>query len=172
MRRPERRKTILRRVAWLREAIPALTLRTTLIVGFPGETDEDFREMLDLLEEIQFQHVGAFTYSVEEGTPAADMAGQVDDAVKNERLEELMQVQQGISLDRNLERIGVAETVLVDTVSGDDPTRGTGRTAGQALEIDGVTHLSSLVALQAGTFVRAEVTDGGEYDLEAAVLPS
>ena len=73
MRRPERRETIVERVGWLREAIPDLTLRTTVIVGFPGETDQDFREMLDLLEDVQFERVGAFTYSIEEGTRAADL---------------------------------------------------------------------------------------------------
>jgi ribosomal protein S12 methylthiotransferase len=169
MRRPERRRTILERVAWLREAIPDLTLRTTLIVGFPGETDQDFKEMLDLLEEIRFQHVGAFTYSIEDGTRAADMAEQVPEALKHERLEELMQVQQGISLDRNLERVGAVETVLVDSITPEDPTRGTGRTMGQALDIDGVTHLTAREPMVAGTFVRARITDGGEFDLEALV---
>ncbi len=172
MRRPERRRTILERVAWLRDAIPDLTLRTTLIVGFPGETDQDFREMLDLLEEIRFQHVGAFTYSIEDGTRAADMADQVPAALKHERLEELMQVQQGISLDRNLERVGAVETVLVDSVTADDPTRGTGRTMGQALDIDGVTHLTSPEPMVAGTFVHARIADGGEFDLEAVVAES
>ncbi len=106
MRRPERRRTILERVAWLRDAVPDLTLRTTVIVGFPGETEEDFREMLDLLEEVEFDRVGAFTYSVEEGTRAAAMDGHVPTEEKEERLERLMEVQRGISFDRNLALVG------------------------------------------------------------------
>lgn len=172
MRRPERRATIRERVAWLRDAIPELTLRTTLIVGFPGETEDDFQEMLDLLEEIRFQHVGAFTYSVEEGTRAAEMPNQVPDDVKNERLEELMERQRGISLDCNLDRVGSVASVLVDTVSAEDPTAGAGRTVGQGLDIDGVTHLVSPVPLRTGTFVRCRITDGDDLDLEAVVLPS
>ena len=122
MRRPERRKTILERVAWLRDAIPDLTLRTTVIVGFPGETATDVREMLDLLEEIEFDRVGAFTYSVEGGTRAADMDGHLDEAEKNDRLEELMEIQRGISFDRNQELVGRTFRALIDQVVEDDPS--------------------------------------------------
>jgi ribosomal protein S12 methylthiotransferase len=170
MRRPERRATILERVGWLREVIPDLTLRTTLIVGFPGETDEDFRQMLDLLDEIRFQHVGAFTYSVEEGTPAAAMEEQVPDAVKHERLEELLDHQRAISQERNQERVGRTETVLVDQ-AGPAAGQGVGRTAGQALDIDGLTHLSGLARGREGRFVQVEIADAGEYDLEGTVVP-
>jgi ribosomal protein S12 methylthiotransferase len=170
MRRPERRASILERVGWLREAIPDLTLRTTLIVGFPDETDEDFRQMLDLLDEIRFQHVGAFTYSVEEGTRAAAMEAQVPATLKRERLEELQDHQRAISLERNRERVGRSEKVLVDR-TGPTAGRGAGRTAGQALDIDGLTHLTGLAAGQAGRFVRVEITDAGEHDLEGAVSP-
>src|SRR5687767_6698601 len=93
MRRPERQRTIRERVQWLRDAVPDLSLRTTLIVGFPGETDDDFEQMVDLLEEIRFDYVGAFTYSTEEGTLAADMSEQVEDDVKRERLERLLDIQ-------------------------------------------------------------------------------
>ena len=88
MRRPERQAVIRERVAWIREAVPDVTLRTTVIVGFPGESEDDFRLMLDLLEELSFDRVGAFTYSVEDGTPAADMPDQIPDSLKRERLEE------------------------------------------------------------------------------------
>src|SRR5687767_7931218 len=106
MRRPERQRTIRERVQWLRDAVPDLSLRTTMIVGFPGETDEDFEEMLELLEEIGFDYIGAFPYSVEEGTLAATMPGQVDEDVARERLERLMDVQRGISMARNETRVG------------------------------------------------------------------
>lgn len=145
MRRPERQRTIRERVGWLREAIPDLTLRTTVIVGFPGETDEDFGELLDLLEEIRFDRVGAFTYSPEEGTPAAGMDGQLPESLKQERLDVLMDVQRSISFERNLEQVGSVRTVLVDRLlEGDeaDPEfAATGRTEGQAVDVDGATNL-------------------------------
>src|SRR5690606_27308545 len=106
MRRPERQSTIRERAAWLRDAIPDVALRTTVIVGFPGETDEEFEDMLGLLEEIRFDHLGAFAYSEEEDTPAATMGGQVEADVKRERLERLMDVQRTISQDSNERWLG------------------------------------------------------------------
>ena len=120
MRRPERQAVIRERVAWMREAVPDVTLRTTVIVGFPRESEDDFRSMLDLLEELSFDRVGAFTYSVEDGTPAADMPDQVPDSLKRERLEELMDVQRMISSERNEALIGRRFRALVDEVL-DDP---------------------------------------------------
>ncbi|HSG06791.1 MAG TPA: 30S ribosomal protein S12 methylthiotransferase RimO [Longimicrobiales bacterium] len=170
MRRPERRKTILERVAWLRDAIPDLTLRTTVIVGFPGETDKDFREMLDLLEEVEFDRVGAFTYSVEEGTRAADMEGQVPGDVRDERLEELMELQRGISFDRNLALIGRTMTALVDQTVDDDPEFGAvARTVAQALDVDGVTNIRGGGELVPGSMVQVEIVDALDYDLVAEV---
>lgn len=171
MRRPERQKTIRERVGWLREAIPGLTLRTTVIVGFPGETDDDFRAMLDLLEEIAFERVGAFTYSVEEGTRAAEMDGQVPDDVMEERLEEVMELQRGISFDRNLELVGSTTTVLVDQRVDDDPDfAGVGRTVGQAVDVDGVTHLRSGSLLSPGDMIEARIVEAMDYDLVAEVV--
>ena len=171
MRRPERQKTIRERVGWLRDAIPGLTLRTTVIVGFPGETDDDFRDMLDLLEEIAFERVGAFTYSVEEGTRAADMPGQVPQDVMEERLEEVMELQRGISFDRNLELVGSTATVLVDQrVDGDPDFTAVGRTAGQAVDVDGVTHLRATTAVSPGDMVEARIVEAMDYDLLAEVM--
>ncbi len=170
MRRPERRATILERVAWLREAIPDLTLRTTVIVGFPGETDEDFRQMLDLLERIEFERVGAFTYSVEEGTRAAEMDGHVPEEVMRERMEELTELQRGISLDRNLALVGRTFPALVDDLVDDDPEfDAVARTVGQALDVDGVTHLSGGGGLEPGAMVEVEIVDARDYDLVAEV---
>ena len=141
MRRPERRETIRERVGWLSDAIPDLTLRTTVIVGFPGEEDDDFKEMLDLLEEIRFERVGAFTYSAEEGTRAADMGGQLEQVVMNERLEELMEVQRDISFEKNFALVGQRTTALVDhRLEGDEEFVAVARTVAQALEVDGVTN--------------------------------
>lgn len=173
MRRPERRKTIRERVALLRDAIPGLTLRTTLIVGFPGESEQDFREMLDLLEELRFDRVGAFAYSPEEDTPAASMPEQVPEAVRRERLEELLDVQRTIGLERNLELVGSVRTALVDRPADDDPDYAwVARTEGQAVDVDGVTWVQPPGAedLKPGDFVRLEIVDAGEHDLVARVV--
>ncbi len=166
MRRPERQGTIRERVGWLREAVPDLTLRTTVIVGFPGETDDDFRQMLDLLDEVRFERVGAFPYSVEEGTRAAEMPGRVPDDIVQERLEEVMELQRIVSLERNLEGVGRRVEVLVDTVLDDDPEFvGVGRTVGQAVDVDGVTHLRGARGLRAGDLIVGTVKEAFDYDL-------
>ncbi len=174
MRRPERRSVIRERVAWLRDAIPDLTLRTTVIVGFPGERDDDFREMLDLLEEIRFDRVGAFTYSVEDGTPAAEMPDQVPDSLMRERLEEVMDLQRMISAGRNAELVGRRMQTLIDDVVDDpgplgDAARGrpvgVARTVGQAIDVDGVTNLHPDPGLKPGEFVTVDIVDALDYDL-------
>ena len=165
MRRPERQHTIRERVRWLREAIPDLSLRTTLIVGFPGETAEDFEAMCDLLEEIRFDYIGAFPYSVEEGTLAAEMPGQVDEETRRERLEQLLDVQRGISLARNEARVGSEQLVLIDKVEG----VAIGRTRGQALEVDGVVTIDHPGAVQSGDFVTVRITDAAEQDLVGTI---
>lgn len=168
MRRPERRATILERVAWLRDALPDLALRTTVIVGFPGETDEEFEALLELLEQVRFDQVGAFAYSTEEGTRAADMPDQLPTAVKRERLERLLDVQRGISMECNEQRIGRVMRVLVDRVE-DDGTL-VARTKGQALEVDGVTLVRSTNGgARPGTFVHARIVDAQEQDLSAEI---
>ena len=170
MRRPERRATIRERVRWLRDAVPDVTPRTTVIVGFPGETDEDFREMLDLLEEVRFERVGAFTYSVEEGTRAAEMGERVSRELMDERMEELMEVQRGISFDANLSLVGRRVRALVDQrLPDDDDYDAVGRTPGQALDIDGVTNLLGAGALEPGTMLDVEIVDALDYDLVAEV---
>ena len=181
MRRPERQAVIRERVAWMREAVPDVTLRTTVIVGFPGESEDDFRSMLDLLEELSFDRVGAFTYSVEDGTPAADMPDQIPDSLKRERLEELMDVQRMISSERNEALIGRRFRALVDEVLNDPGPLavtaagrpvGVARTVGQAIEVDGVTHVHPFHGLAPGQFVTVEIEDAEEYDLIARVVES
>jgi ribosomal protein S12 methylthiotransferase len=166
MRRPERQRTIRERVSWLRDAVPDLSLRTTLIVGFPGETDNDFEEMVDLLEEIRFDYIGAFPYSVEEGTRAANMADQVDEDVKRERMERLLDVQRGISLERNEARVGTTQLVLIDKVDG----VAVGRTRGQALEVDGVVTIADPGACESGDFVNVAITEAVEQDLAGVIV--
>ena len=168
MRRPERRATIRERVSWLRAAVPDLTLRTTVIVGFPGETEEDHRELLDLLEEVQFDRVGAFTYSLEEGTRAAELDGHVPAELASERLEELMDLQRSISFERNLALVGRTARALVDErLEEEDDHVAVLRTSGQALDIDGVTHLRGPAGVDPGTFVEVEIVDALDYDLIA-----
>lgn len=170
MRRPERQATIRERVRWLRDAVPNLTLRTTVIVGFPGETEEDFRAMLDLLEELRLDRVGAFTYSVEEGTLAAGMSGHLPEEEKRERLEALMDLQREISFESNLSQVGTRTTALVDRVVEDDPEFAfQARTVGQALDVDGVTHLYPADDVAPGDLVEVEILDALDYDLIASL---
>jgi ribosomal protein S12 methylthiotransferase len=110
MRRPERKRTIRDRVARFREAVPGVAIRTTCIVGFPGETDQDFDELLEFLEETQFDRVGAFTYSPQEGTHAAGMVDDVPEPLKRERLERLTELQRSITADRYENRHRIART--------------------------------------------------------------
>ena len=179
MRRSERRATIVERVGWLRSALPQITLRTTVMVGFPGETDEEYEALLELLEEVRFDRVGAFPYSEEEGTVAAALPDQVPATVKRERLEHLLEMQRGITLERNEQWVGRATEVLIDSVTGRDarvgtvPERGAvGRTRGQALEVDGVVHIADGRGLQAGEFVRVRITEALEDDLIGVISGS
>jgi ribosomal protein S12 methylthiotransferase len=167
MRRPERQTTIRERVQWLRAAVPDLALRTTLIVGFPGETDDDFAQLLALVEEIQFDYLGAFTYSPEEGTAAALMADDVPNSVKRERLEQLLDLQRTITLEKNENRIGATKTVLIDRVARGSAV---GRTRGQALEVDGVVRIRAAQTVRPGDFVPVRITAAMEHDLAAEII--
>jgi ribosomal protein S12 methylthiotransferase len=170
MRRPERQATIRERVAWLRGAIPDLALRTTVIIGFPGETDEDFDALLRLLEEVRFDRVGAFAYSKEESTPAASMPGQVPASLTRERLERLQDLQRSITLEKNEALIGRTVDVLVELLQEDGRGAAYGRTAGQAAEIDGVVELDDFVGLRPGDFTPVRVESADEDDLRGVVI--
>lgn len=170
MRRPERQDVIRRSVTRLRERIPDLTLRTTVIVGFPGETEQDFRELLELLEELQFDRVGAFAYSVEEGTHAAAMDGHLPESLKRERLEELLDVQRTISFDRTLAQVGARQSLLIDEAVDDEQYAWVGRTVGQAFDVDGVTLVERVDGgpqVERGAFIDVEIVDATEHDLVA-----
>src|SRR6185503_14716469 len=143
MRRPERKRTIRDRVARFREAVPDVAIRTTCIVGFPGETEDDFEELTEFLEEIQFDRVGAFTYSPQEGTRAAAMQDDVPDALKRERLERLSELQRSITADRYESRVGRVNRMIVDRI--DENGNAVGRLPWQADDIDGVTTLDERV---------------------------
>src|SRR5678815_3162240 len=140
MRRPERQRTIRERVARIRDTVSDIAIRTTCIVGFPGETDADFEMLLEFLEEIQFDRVGAFTYSPQEGTRAAEYPDDVHETVKRERLERLTELQRAITGEKYESRTGRTALAIVDR---SDAKRGTSqaRLPWQADDIDGVTHL-------------------------------
>ena len=123
MRRPERRRTIAEKLAWLRGAIPDLAIRTTCLVGFPGETEHDFRELIGFLEEAQFDRLGGFAYSPQEGTRAVQYPDDVPDAVKRERLEELLEVQRAISAERLARFVGREVEVLIDGLARSEERR-------------------------------------------------
>jgi len=149
MRRPERQRTIRDKVARIRSVVPDVAIRTTCIVGFPGETDEDFETLLDFLEEMQFDRVGAFTYSAQEGTRAAQLPDDVPESLKRERLERLNEVQRLITAERYEQRVGKSARLLIDRVDGDMVQA---RTTWQADDIDGVTYVSGADGLLPGTF--------------------
>ena len=150
MRRPERQRTIRERVARIRHVVPDVAIRTTCIVGFPGETDGDVETLLAFLEEIEFDRVGAFTYSPQEGTRAAALDDDVPDDVKRERLERLNELQRLITADRYERRVGRTVRALVDRVD-DDTVQA--RTVWQADDIDGVTFVRGGDGVAPGTFV-------------------
>jgi ribosomal protein S12 methylthiotransferase len=137
MRRPERERTIREKVRRVREAMPDMAIRTTCIVGFPGETDADFHRLLEFLEETQFERVGAFTYSAQEGTRAYAMTDDVPEELKRERLERLLDLQRAVTADRYERFVGQRTRGIVDR-RGD---RLEARAVWQADDIDGVTWL-------------------------------
>ena len=168
MRRPERKRTIRERVKKFRDAVPDVAIRSTCIVGFPGETEEQFAELLEFLQEIQFERVGAFTYSPQEGTRAAQYADDVHDTVKRERLEKLTETQRAITAERYESRLGRTALALVDRTDVESGTS-LARLPWQADDIDGVTQIDE--ALPPGTIAEVaveEVVD--DYDFQASVI--
>ena len=169
MRRPERLRTLREKLTWLRGAIPDLAIRTTCLVGFPGETDEDFRALLAFLEEAQFDRMGAFSYSPQEGTRAVQYEDDVEDGVKRDRLEEIVEVQRAISAERLARFVGRDVDVLVDRLEAEEGIK-VGRVQWQADDVDGVTYLERGGCAEPGGFVRARITASEDYDFQAAAL--
>jgi ribosomal protein S12 methylthiotransferase len=156
MRRPERQRTIREKVARIRSVVPDVAIRTTCIVGFPGETQDDFDTLLAFLEEVQFDRVGAFTYSPQEGTRAAELPDDVPEDVKRARLERLNELQRLITAERYERRLGQNVRALVDRVDDDSVQA---RLACQADDIDGVTHVSGASGIAPGTFIDVRLDD-------------
>ena len=151
-------------VGKLRREIPDIILRTTLITGFPGETEEDHEELKEFVDEMEFDRLGVFTYSPEENTPAAEMADQVPEEVKEERRDELMELQQEISYDRGQDRIGQELLVMIEGKVADDSAY-IGRTYGDAPKVDGYIFVQTGELLMTGDFAKVRVTGALEYDL-------
>lgn len=153
----------------LREEIPDICLRTTLITGFPGETEEDHENMMDFVNEMQFDRLGVFTYSPEDGTPAAAMSDQIEEEVKAYRRDEIMMLQQEISAECTADMIGEIVDVLVE---GKIPEEGiyVGRTYRDAPEVDGYIFLNAEEELISGDLVKVRVTGADEYDLTGDVI--
>ena len=164
MRRPAAAENNLERIAAWRKICPELTIRSTFIVGFPGETDEDFEVLMDFLEEAQLDRVGCFTYSPVEGARANELDGAVPEEVKEERWHRFMQTQALISRNRLQRKVGSAQIVLVDSV---EPDGATARSTADAPEIDGVVRIRDGHGLVPGEFVQVIVEDSDDYDLTA-----
>ncbi|MBX3133462.1 MAG: 30S ribosomal protein S12 methylthiotransferase RimO [Gemmatimonadaceae bacterium] len=165
MRRPERQRTIRDKVARFREAVPGVAIRTTCIVGFPGETEADFRQLVEFLQEIQFERVGVFTYSPQEGTRGAELHDDVPEGEKLRRLEIVQELQRHITAERYESRIGSVVPALVEAAAtADEPARA--RLPWQADDIDGVTWVATDAA--AGSIIEVEVQAVvDDYDFEA-----
>jgi ribosomal protein S12 methylthiotransferase len=158
-------------LAQLKETMPEIAVRTTFIVGYPGETEAEFQELHDFVKDYEFDRVGVFQYSQEEGTPAASIPDQIPDPVKEERYHRLMSLQQGISLKKNQALVGKILRVLCEGPASHRSGFFQGRLATQAPEIDGVTFLSA-PEIPPGRFVPAKIVEAGDYDLMAHPLGS
>ena len=163
-------ESLRKTAAMLREEIPDITLRTTLITGFPGETEEEHEALMRFVKEMRFERLGVFTYSQEEGTPAASMPDQIPDEVKERRMEELLLAQQQISLENGEKRIGDTCTVFIEGYIPEDGVW-VGRTAADTPDVDGMFFLESMEELHSGDLVRAVVSEAGEYDLFGYLCP-
>ena len=163
MKRPGNIENVLKRITTWRDICPDIALRSTFIVGFPGETEQDFNELLDFLDEAQLDRVGAFMYSPVEGAIANQLVNPVDEETKQERLDRFMQKQAQISANKLQRRIGQHMTVLVDGISADGLMEA--RSYADAPEIDGVVILDDAPTAEAGDFVEVEITGATEHDL-------
>ena len=169
MKRPAASEKVLQRIQQWREICPDITLRSTFIVGFPGETDDDFEQLLDFLEEAQLDRVGCFQYSPVKGASANDLPNHVDEDVKQERYDHFMRLSARISEERLRKKVGRQMTVLVD---GEDDETGQviARSSADAPEIDGLVFIDTELDLPAGEFVNVIIKDSDEYDLYADVV--
>jgi len=165
------RKEYIKLVRTIRRRIPGVTVRTTFIVGFPTETEEEFRGLVDFIEEMRFDRLGVFTFSKEEGTPSSKLKVQLPEKIKNRRRDEVMSRQAAISLEKNMEMIGRKQRMIIDEI---DESAILGRLCSHAPEIDGVVIVErsgeSRVAPVVGEFAEVEIVDAYDYDLKGRLI--
>jgi ribosomal protein S12 methylthiotransferase len=166
MRRNYSGESLRQQLAGLRAAVPGIALRTTVVLGYPGETEEDVEELLALMEETRFRHLGGFTYSDEEGTHAFDLQPKVPQDVMEERLGRVMDLQREIATEDNNARIGTTVEVLIDAVAEGETHHFVGRTEGDAPEVDGRVLIHGAEDAEVGTFRKVFVTGATDFDLE------
>jgi ribosomal protein S12 methylthiotransferase len=166
MKRPASSENVLKRIQQWRNVCPDITLRSTFIVGFPGETEEEFEELLDFIEEAQLDRVGAFKYSPVEGALANDLPDHIDPDVQEDRLAQLMYLQEEISAGKLAKKVGKTIQVLVDDV---DDEGSVARSAADAPEIDGLVYING-EQLEVGEFVTVRITDSDEHDLWGEIV--
>ena len=173
MRRPSKLEQVYDHVAKLRGAMPDIALRTTFIVGYPGETEEEFQGLLDFVQAVEFDKVGAFLFSPEPGTPSAELPDQVDDEVKQERYGRLMEAQQPISLRKNQAQVGRLLEILVEgegEIEGSGEPLLLGRSYRDAPEIDGLVLVPGAAGVPVGEMIEVYINGAMEYDLVGEVL--
>ncbi len=164
MGRRTSRQELVDIITKLRENIPDIALRTTLITGFPGETEEDVEDLLDFVDTMEFDRLGVFTYSPEEGTPAATMSEQIEEEVKENRRDRIMELQQEISLDKSAAMVGKTVQVMIEGKIADDDAY-VGRSYKDAPNVDGYVFVNTNAQLMSGQIVSVNITGAMEYDL-------
>jgi len=170
MNRKITKRQLVDLISRIRAAVPEITLRTTVMVGFPGETEAEFDRLMEFIETVRFDRLGAFAYCRESGTPAAALNGQTPDEAKQDRLDAVMQLQASISLEQNRKLVGKELGIIIDH-AGYEKGRGPqliGRTRGQAPDVDGVIRVKG--SASPGDLIKAQVTSAGTYDLEAKLV--
>jgi ribosomal protein S12 methylthiotransferase len=173
MKRGGSRESLERLVKRVRKRVPGIAVRTTFITGFPGETEDDFEELLAFVRHVEFDRVGVFTYSDEEGTPAFDLHGKVDGRTARKRRDRLMKAQSRISLKRNRARVGQTVRVLFEGASAETDLLWQGRTETQAPDIDGCVLINDApegFEPEPGRFVNVEITEAQQYDLVGRIV--
>lgn len=168
MNRKTSKEHIIKTLKNLRKSVPDIVIRTTFIVGFPGESDDDFNQLVDFIEDIKFDKLGVFEYSKEEGTRAASLDEQIPDSIKEERKNEIMAIQSEISAEILSKKIGKRLEVLIEEEV--DEENYVGRTYMDSPEIDGVTYVHSAKNLEIGSFVKVDVVDSLDYDLVGEII--
>ena len=168
MNRKTSKEHIIKTLKNLRKSVPDIVIRTTFIVGFPGESDDDFNQLVDFIEDIKFDKLGVFEYSKEEGTKAASLDEQISDSIKEERKNEIMAIQSEISAEILSKNIGKRLEVLIEEEV--DEENYVGRTYMDSPEIDGVTYVHSAKNLEIGSFVQVDVVDSLDYDLVGEII--